>query len=289
MRRLLTAAAVGGLTWLGGCSGEPRPREPDAPTVLERAQQSGGPQRYDVPEFPPPPTPPPAQPAPRATAPEQPPARIAAGLREIVPGVRADLGRKVVEFDVVVPIDVHHPKTPIVFLEVVVCTRDTKEHEALVMTEARPSNIHAALLAAGFEPGAPGSWKWEEQKLVPVPPRGDPLMVTFIYTDSDGARVERPATDWVVNAEGGEAFAGAGEGFLFAGSTVRSREGSQLYEADGAGTLVGLTTFGTETIAWSRMYSPDSEVAEPEWIADTKRVPKMGTPVTVRIAARPSP
>jgi hypothetical protein len=209
-----------------------------------------------------------------------------AGMRELFPGVRADIARKSVEFDGIVPINVHDPETPIVFLEVVVCTSDTKEHEALVVTKVKPSHVHAALLAVGLEPGAPGSWKWEDQKLIPIPPRGAPVTVELSYSGPDGGRVEERATDWVVNAENGQPFAGPGEGFLFAGSVLRAHQGEEVYEADGAGTLIGLATFGTETIAWGRTFSPDSEVAEPEWIANTKRVPAFGTPVTVRIEIR---
>lgn len=286
MRWIMAGAAVGVL--LAGCSQEPKARQPKAPTVLERAQESGGPERHDVPEFPPPPSPPPAPTVPPSSAaPGAGPPPAAGGLREMFPGVRADLARRVVEFDGTVPINVHDPKTPIVFLEVVVCTADTKEHEALVMTRSLPSNIHAALLAAGLEPGVPGSWKWEEKALVAIPPRGAPVTVTLQYTDEHGQQVEAPATDWVVNAANSEPFAKPGtdanDGFLFAGSTLRSHEGQQLYEADGAGTLIGLATFGSETIAWSRIFSPDSEVSEPEWIANTKLVPKFGTPVIVRI------
>jgi hypothetical protein len=214
----------------------------------------------------------------------RPPAK--AGMRELFPGVRADLGRKIVEFDGTVPIDVHDPKTPIVYLEVAVCTRDTKEHETLVATSVKPSEVHAALLAAGLEPGQPGSWKWDDKKIVPIPPQGPPLKVTFVY-DKDGKPVEAAATDWVVNAESGEGFAKPSEGWLFAGSVMRSRQGQQVYEADGAGTLIGLATFGTETIAWKRVFSPDSEVDEPEWIANVKLVPPVGTKVTVRLEAQP--
>ena len=64
---------------------------------------------------------------------------------------------------------------------------------------------------------------------------------------------------------------------------TRVRQGRERYEAQGAGTLIGLTTFGTETIAWREVISPEASIQEPEWIADKAVVPAMGTPVTVRI------
>jgi hypothetical protein len=273
MKWMLVAVPIGAM--LAACA-----QEKPAP------QQQAPSQPPPAPALPPPPE---KQPAPAPpVAPIRPtnPEPAQAGLREVFPGVRADVDRKLVEFDGIVAINVHDPKTPIVYLEVVVCTPDTKEHEALVVTKVKPSHVHAALLAVGLEPGAPGSWKWEDQKLTPIPPRGAPVNVSLVYSDPDGRSVEAPATAWIVNAEGEKPFSNPGEYFVFAGSEIRSRQGQEVYEADGAGTLVGLATFGTETVAWSRTFSPDSEVAEPEWIANRKLVPAFNTPVTVRIEMR---
>ena len=41
------------------------------------------------------------------------------------------------------------------WLEQVACAPATREHESLVVVNAKPSHIHAALLMAGFEPGTP--------------------------------------------------------------------------------------------------------------------------------------
>jgi hypothetical protein len=208
-------------------------------------------------------------------------------MRELFPHVRADLAAKVVELDGTVPIDCHNPKTPRVYLEVTVCTPDTKEHETLVVTSARPSHVHAALLAAGLQPGKTGSWTWENKKLVAHPPAGDAVEVMIAYRDKDGKEIEAPATDWVVNAEGGARFglkAGeSGARWVFAGSNMVERQGREAYDADGTGVLIGLTTFGSETVGWRDVISPDSDVQEPEWIADPKKVPAAGTAVVVRI------
>jgi hypothetical protein len=107
------------------------------------------------------------------------------------------------------------------------------------------------------------------------------------YRDKDGKEIEAPATDWVVNAEGGARFglkAGeSGARWVFAGSNMVERQGREAYDADGTGVLIGLTTFGSETVGWRDVISPDSDVQEPEWIADPKKVPAAGTAVVVRI------
>jgi hypothetical protein len=281
-----------------GCSGPgakpaaPPPQATQGPSVQERVLDFPG----EAPANPPTSTPPPAPRTPAGARTGDQPRAGAAGLHEFLPGVRADLGAKLVEFDGVVPIDCHNPKTPDVYLEVTVCTPDTKEHEALVMTKVKAASVHAALLAAGLEPGAPGQWKWEEKKLVPVAARGPGVDVRLTYKGADGKEVESPATDWIVNATTKAPFVppGAGgdgsaeRGWVFAGSRMVSHEGKEFYDADGVGTLVGLCTFGSETIAWKRVISPDSNVDEPEWIADPSRVPPFGTPVTVRIRAVPA-
>jgi hypothetical protein len=216
----------------------------------------------------------------------------APGLREILPGVRADIAARFIEFDGTVPIDCHDPRTPRVYLEVTVCTPDSKEHETLVVTKVKPSTVHAALLAIGLQPGEPGMWKWEDRKLTAIPPAGAPLEVLLVYKDKTGREIEAPSADWVINAETKARFGAAGgeRGWVFAGSKMVKREGQERYDADGIGTLVGLCTFGAETIAWKRVISPDSEVQEPEWIADPEKVPAYGTAVTVRIkAASPQP
>jgi hypothetical protein len=261
-------------------------------TAAKTVPGSGGTTNSDFPP-PPPRTEPPMPGLPSRRPPPPPPAAAAApaetGMRELFPHVRADVGARVVEFDGTVPINCHDPATPDVFLEVTVCTPDTKEHEALVVTPARPSHVHAALLAIGLKPGAPGSWRYEDKKLIALPPTGDPVDVTIAYRDAQGAEVESPANRWVKTADADGAFAPRkpGPAWVFAGSVFAHRRGEEVYDADGTGVLIGLTTFGSEVVAWADTLSPESSVQEPEWIADPAKVPRFGTPVVVRI--RPWP
>lgn len=225
----------------------------------------------------------PAGPPPPA-AESGPPAR-AQGMREIFPHVRFDKDARIVEIDGEVPIDCHNPKTPRVYLEVTVCTRNSKEHETLVVTDAKPSHVHAALLLAGCIPDTPGSWRMNGNDLVRIQPEGGRLGVMIAYTGADGLEVSAPAQDWVVNARGNARLSDEGPiAWIFAGSRMVQYEGREYYDADGTGTLVGLTTFGSETVALARVLSPDSQVDEPEWIADRAKVPAYLTKVVVRIS-----
>ena len=47
------------------------------------------------------------------------------------------------------------------------------------------------------------------------------------------------------------------------------------------GTPSTTATFGNEVIAWTEVFSPESKVDEPRWIANRDVVPPFGTPVTI--------
>ncbi|MFZ4575170.1 MAG: YdjY domain-containing protein [Phycisphaerales bacterium] len=256
-----------------------------------------------APVAPPPTAPPPPAPAPHAPAPAQapidiapaappaaaaPPAPVAeaAAPKEVFPSVYLDARTKTVWFDASVAIDAHNAKTPVVYLEVFACTPDSKEHESLVVTKAKPSHIHAALLLAGVEPGKPGEYDWSGAELKTIPPQGPRLRVRFEVEREGQKQVEDPAT-WVKSLRSGKSLRETtpGAGFVFAGSLETKRGTGRVYDADMSGTLLGLTTFGTETIAWSDMYNNDSGVEEPQWVADGARVPGQGVAVRVGISA----
>ncbi len=236
-------------------------------------------------------TPPRAPPrdAPQAAPPRaQPPP---AAWIEIQPGVRINLSERLVEFDAAVAVDCHQPETPDVYLEVVCCTPDTREHEALVVTRAQPSTIHAALLAVGATPGAPASWRAADGNAVPQPPRGTPVRVTFLLDTPGGGRHEIDPATWVVQKDTQRTLreTAPDTGWVFAGSRIRRFRGQDVYDADGTGQLIGLHTFGSETLAWTRVESPDATLQEPLWLANNARMPPIGTPVTVRLAVLDGP
>jgi len=209
------------------------------------------------------------------------------GLVEVFPHVRIDRAAGVVEFDAYVPMVIDDPEQA-VFLETIVCTRNSKEHETLVATDARPSNIHASLLLLGVEPGEPGSWKLgEDGAVVHVAPRGPAVSIEFVWTDAQGVERRDDPVSWIVSDATGERL--PDRDWVFAGSRVvewtppGKDEPVEVYDADYSGTLVGLATFGTETLAWPAVLSHDSTVEEPVWIVDAGKAPAVDTAVVVRL------
>lgn len=255
----------------------------------------------------------PIQPEPVKPEVGKPEAAAGPAMREVFPGVRIDLAGKTVEFDGMVPVNAHTKADLRVFLETTVCGYDSKEHESLVVTKVKPSQVHAALLMLGLKPGKPGAWKLEDKKWVGVPPTGDEVEVRFVITGADGTRREEDPAEWILNIKDGRSlkaiatdakwvFAGSklaekkpsprapGEGALPpsapAGGAPDAKPGPEYYVADIEGTLIGLTSFGTETIGLTAMYNPDNDKEAPEWIASREKVPEVGAKVVVRVGVK---
>ncbi len=73
-------------------------------------------------------------------------------------------------------------------LEHLVCLKGTKEHEAILATDAQPRQIHAGLLLTGAEPGHPVRFEPKFE-----PPAGTPIAIELLWmTDGKTAPLRRP-------------------------------------------------------------------------------------------------
>ncbi|MHC5023390.1 MAG: YdjY domain-containing protein [Planctomycetota bacterium] len=168
------------------------------------------------------------------------------------------------------------------WLEQVACGMQSREHESLVVIKAKPRDLHAALLLAGFEPGEPGRWNLEGERVVVTPPRGTPLEVIVRYEGESGT-VEHSIRRWIRDHHGRQEF--PGDPWVFAGSLIAENPDwmgrGEHYVADFSGSIIGLVTFGDEVIGFSRVLSDKQDVQPPEWEAWTERMPPIGTEVTL--------
>ena len=230
------------------------------------------------------------------------------------PHVRVNRGQKSIEFDGVVAWDFHNADTPRTELELLVCLpmRD-KEHESLVLSKAKGTHVHAALLMIGLEPGTPGRIDFgaaenndRQAGVTRVAPTGPEVAVEFVYakagkevvddarvwvTDEAGPREQKPAKE---AKEGAEQLSAPALTFVFGGSKVgqmRNEQGERVnvYNADELGTLIGLCTFGSETIGLTRVYSPDSGLDLPSFVANNAAIPAADTAVRVRVSVAKKP
>lgn len=122
-------------------------------------------------------------------------------------------------------------------LEMFACPLQTKEHESIVAVEARSSEIHASLVALGFEPGSPVQWQPNYQSAtgpsikieVKWATDGEEKMIDAKTLVRKSGTEETMKTDWVFG--GSEIF-------------VDRVTGRQIYYAD-SGEMICLSNFPT--------------------------------------------
>lgn len=173
--------------------------------------------------------------------------------------------------------------TPEYPLEQIVCAPATREHESLLVVKAAPSQIHAALLMAGFNPGSPGRWTYENDTLGTIAPVGDKVDVRVRFPSPGKPPVEAPIRDWIRDINGREDF--PNQPWVFGGSRIAKNpkfmgEGEH-YVADMTGSIIGLVTFGDEVLGFAQVISDSADIQAPEWEARTDVMPPTGTPVTL--------
>ena len=212
-------------------------------------------------------------------APTQPLASDTSNFTDFTPLIRIDRVAHRVEFTAVSVLDVG-------FLE-----HGTREHESLFAFEGNASDVHAALLLAGFEAGTPGRWREVHHAdgtttYVGIAPTGSDVLVEVRLADGSTQRI-----DWFIRAAviGADPNAIAAFKFNFGGSRFHRdrRTGVERYVADGSGSLIGLVTFGDETIGCAEVTSDQASLATPLWEVFTERMPTLGSRVTVLLSLPP--
>lgn len=190
-------------------------------------------------------------------------------------------------------------------LELVACTRGTKEHESIVAIDARPMHVHTALLLLGAEAGSPAMRRRstdEDKRWIDVPPSGSNVDVLLVFPDNAGKLVEHPISEFIKRSsvEDGEVRDANAEKraetkfpthtFLFAGSHLvddgpvpRPRK----YLSDESGNVISIVTFGDELLCLSGVHSDQKEALE--WQVNATGLPAVGTKVTLRLRPQPKP
>lgn len=167
------------------------------------------------------------------------------------------------------------------FLELIACTANTKEHEALVSIEARAQHVHLALMLLGAKPGSPSRWVYDEKADAwrGIAPRGTPVRLSLMIEEDEGW-VEKRLTDYVVDAEKKPLTS---DTFVFGGSKLRKvgEDKPPIYEADASGNFASLVSFGDETLSWPTAASTSNE--QLEWYTNTGAIPDVGTKVKLRL------
>lgn len=155
-------------------------------------------------------------------------------------------------------------------LEMFACTRNTKEHEAIISANTKAYLVHAALVALGAEPGHPARFQPEYSA-----PTGTEIDVFIRYFDDKGKVQQVKAQEWIKDNHTGKPM---DYPFVFGGSSFYTDPDTnkQYYQAE-HGDFVCVANFGTAMLDIPAKSSKSNE--ELEFEAMTKKIPPLGAPV----------
>ena len=154
-------------------------------------------------------------------------------------------------------------------LEFFCVLRGTVDHETVLRTTVKPSDVHAALLGLGVEPGHP--LRFEPERKQWIAPAGPPLRVEVEW-EQDGKTVRRRAGELMRNMKTGEVMPPGT--WVFSGSALGP---NGEYGADFTGQLVSIVNFEYTTIDVPRIASNANETLE--WEVNRDLMPPEGTDV----------
>jgi hypothetical protein len=162
------------------------------------------------------------------------------------------------------------------FLEQLLCRKMTKEHESILTADIDAKFVHAALLAAGAQPGKPVQFLPDQPR--PKPPTGTAIKVWLEYKGKDGKTVRVRAQDWIRNVKTKKTL---DLDWVFAGSVLipdPDKKGPPFYAAND-GNVICVANFDTALLDLPIDSSRDADALL--WEAHTERIPPLETPVTV--------
>ncbi len=180
-------------------------------------------------------------------------------------------------------------------LELIACTKGSKEHESILIVEARPIHIHAALLLLGAKNGNPAMRRpvnKEGTRWVDVLPQGDPVELYLVWKNADGTMVERPISDFITRSDSDSGAPAEDKkkakfpsAFVFAGSQLGDPNRTpREYLAESSGNVISISTFGDELLCLSGVQGHDNGALE--WQIDPTHLPKLHSKVTLRLRVR---
>ena len=156
------------------------------------------------------------------------------------------------------------------------------DHETVLRSRVRPSDLHTALLAIGLKPGSPVTFVEKEKRW--EPPHGDRIKITCEW-EKDGKTVTVPAHRMMRDLKTKKEMPETS--WIFAGSrTVRDGDDNPNYAADVTGYIVSIVNFDLTLIDVPELASNSNETLE--WECNRDLVPPRGTKVTMILEPAPA-
>ena len=151
------------------------------------------------------------------------------------------------------------------------------EHESVLRTPAKPSDIHFALLMLGLKPGAPATFDGNTQRW--IPPHGAAVHVLCRF-ELHGKTVELPAYRMMRSVKTRQEMRPTY--WVFDGSRIMP---DGTYAADVTGYVVSICNFDLTMVDVPALVSNSNETLE--WEINPELVPPRGSPVTMVITPAP--
>jgi hypothetical protein len=157
-------------------------------------------------------------------------------------------------------------------LELLMCRKHTKEHEAILSADVDARDIHKALIAAGATEGAPVQFAPKYR-----PATGTTIKVSLQYMDK-GKLTTVPGQSWVKNLKSGKAL---DSDWVFAGSRLVANplDPDKKHYLANDGDLICVSNF--ETALLDLPVKSPKENADLVFAAFTERIPPLETKVVV--------
>ncbi|MBA4188570.1 MAG: hypothetical protein C0467_11270 [Planctomycetaceae bacterium] len=160
-------------------------------------------------------------------------------------------------------------------LEVLLCKKGTKEHEAILRVDVDAQKIHELLLLAGAEAGKPTQFvdpKTEMQSYKPA--TGTKINMSVHYT-KDGKTFTHPVQDWVWDNKKKASIA---HHWVFAGSIIITDpdNGKKFYAAN-SGDIISISNFPFSMLEIPSEITKDD--AQLTFEAKTDKIPAIGSKV----------
>lgn len=145
----------------------------------------------------------------------------------------------------------------------------TSEHESVLRSSVKPSDLHLALLMLGLQPGAPVRYSEAAKKW--IPPHGPPLQISVEW-ETGGKTIRYPAYRTMRDIRTKKEMPPLT--WIFAGSRV-GEDGA--YAADTTGYIVSIVNFDLTLIDIPNLASNANETLE--WERNAELLPPAGTKV----------
>ncbi|MCR4413662.1 MAG: YdjY domain-containing protein [Thermoguttaceae bacterium] len=149
-------------------------------------------------------------------------------------------------------------------------TMPGREYEAVIVSNVRPSLVHAGLMAVGAQPGSP-------VKFLPKiePASGTEIEIEVRWKDPQGKIQKARAQDWIRDIKTQKAL---DLNWVFAGSKFSDDDGKRVYQAD-FGDFISVANVPIATLDLPIRSMSDLDSRQFECFPG--RVPPQGTPVTL--------